>query len=99
MDDRSSIVMNWQYDYWTDIQVLFPVGKIIECQVTNVRSGDAWLKTFDNIECYLRRIFVISPWAVSDLSEVIKVGDRLACKVRDYNFDKKQLIVSVDLNS
>lgn len=90
--------LNWQYDYWADIENCFPKGCKVTAVVNNVTSNYAFLTTEERIACFLDKRKISSRWIVKDLTDVIKQGEALDCIVIEYNLEKKRLIVSLNLN-
>lgn len=90
--------LNWQYDYWADIENCFPKGCKVSVVVKNVKRNYAILSTSDGVTCFLDKRNIRSPWFVNDLTEKIKPGNTIECTVLDYNFEKNSLSVSSTLN-
>lgn len=90
--------LDWQYDYWGDIENCFPKGCKVTAVVNKVTYNYAFLTTAEEITCFLDKRKVNSPWVVKDLTEEITPGESLDCTVIDYNYEKKSLTVSLNLN-
>lgn len=91
----------WRYDYWADIENIYPIGHIIICKATSINSikqNYAFLKTMDGIDCFLGRDKISSPWRFSNLSEVLSLDIEYECTVIDYDFEKKGLVIALNLN-
>lgn len=88
----------WTYDVWNDIEECFPRGSFIECEVTRVDKNYAFLQGPSGVICFLSKAKVAQLWVVEDLTDKIRVGDSLKCKVIDYNFEKKSVGVALKLN-
>mgnify|MGYP002603794014 CR=1 FL=1 len=98
MNNETIYKLNWQYDYWGDIEKCFPKGCKVTAVVNKVTYNYAFLITAEGIICYLYKGKISSPWIVKDLTEVITLRESLNCTVADYDFEKKRLIVSLNLN-
>ncbi len=98
MNGETIYKLNWQYDYWADIEHCFPKGCKVDAVVKNVTRNYAFLSTSDEVTCFLDKRNVRSHWTVNDLTEVIEPGKAVECTVLDYNFDKNNLTVSVNLD-
>lgn len=98
MADKKTYTPKWTYDVWDDIEDCFPRGTFIDCIVTYVDKWYALLKGPSNVDCYLSKAKVAQRWVVEDLTEEIKVGEKLKCKILDYNFEKKSVGVALKLN-
>lgn len=98
MNNETIYQLNWQYDYWADIENCFPKGCKVTAVVYKVTNNYAFLTTAEGITCYLYKGKINSPWRVTDLSEVITPGESLNCTVFDYDLEKKHLNVSLNLN-
>lgn len=98
MNNETIYQLNWQYDYWDDIENCFPKGCKVTAFVSKVTYNYAFLTTAEGITCYLYRGKINSPWRVTDLTEVIIPGESLNCTVFDYDLEKKRLNVSLNLN-
>lgn len=90
--------LNWQYDYWADIENCFPKGCKVTAVVKSVMPNYAFLITTEGITCFLDKRKVNSLWVVKDLTEKIRQGESFDCTVIDYNYEKKSLTVSLNLN-
>lgn len=98
MDKETVYDLDWQFDYWSNIESIYPIGCKVNCVVTRVERNYAFLDTIHNVCCFLDKRKVSGLWVVSDLTEEIKIGDYRECKVIDYNREKESLIVSLNLN-
>ena len=97
MVDKKVYTPKWTYDVWDDIENCFPRGNFIDCSVIYVDKWYAFLKGPSGVDCYLSKAKVAQRWVVNDLTEEVKKGDKLTCKVIDYNFEKKSVNVSLNL--
>lgn len=66
--------------------------------VKSVMPNYAFLTTAEGITCFLDKRKVNSLWVVKDLIEEIRPGESFECTVVDYNYKKKSLAVSLNLN-
>lgn len=66
--------------------------------VKSVMPNYAFLTTAEGITCFLDKRKVNSLWVVKDLIEEIRLGESFECTVVDYNYEKKSLAVSLNLN-
>lgn len=98
MDNPTIYKIDWQYDYWYDIESCFPKGSKVSAVVKKLTRNYAFLSTLDGVTCFLDKRNVKSHWIVTDLTEEIKCDESIECTVIDYNFDKKSLTVSLNLN-
>ena len=98
MSEQMIYALNWQYDCWSDIENCFPKGSKVSAVVKSLTRNYAFLSTLDGVTCFLDKRNVKSHWIVNDLTEQIEKGNTIECTVIDYNFDKKSLTVSLNLN-
>lgn len=98
MNNETIYKLDWQYDYWGDIENCVPKGCKVVAVVKSVMPNYAFLTTAEGITCFLDKRKVNSPWVVKDLTEEITPGESLDCTVIDYNYEKKSLTVSLNLN-
>lgn len=57
--------LNWQYDYWADIENCFPKGGMVTAVVNKVTYNYAFLITAEGIICYLYKGKISSPSILS----------------------------------
>ncbi len=70
----------------------------MDCEVKSVERHFAFLKGALGVTCFLSKAKVAQLWVVEDLRDEIRVGERLQCKVIDYNVEEKRIKVSLKLN-
>lgn len=90
--------LDWGYDIWSDIESCYPVGTKLKCRVTRVQPHQAWLMSEEGVTCFLRKWQTMSRWQVTDLTEELSQGDNFSVTVREYNKEKHQLIISLDIH-
>jgi small subunit ribosomal protein S1 len=73
----------------------YPVGKIVELEVTTVQKSGARLKLDEELEAYLH-VSNFSSDRVEDLREKLKEGETVKCKVVKNNPDKRSIEVSIN---
>lgn len=98
MTDKIIHKPNWRYNIWSDIEGCFPKGSNVSAVVTVVTRNYAFLSTSEGLTCFLDKRKVSPLWVINDLTEEIKQGETLDCSVIDYNYEKKSLAVSLNLN-
>lgn len=98
MNSKEIYTLDWQYDYWADIKQAFPIGSIVRCKVTRVDRSYAFLTTEEGVTCYLYIKKVSNVWIVRDLTEELEIGEQFNCVVCEYDFVKKNLTVSLNIN-
>lgn len=92
---------NWIYDVWSDIETIYPKGNKVACRVCSVKTNYAFMMTLDGYEttCYVSKWKINCKVPISDLTEEIRVGDELEGIVKDYNVEKKQLLITLNLSN
>lgn len=98
MNEITNHKPNWSYDIWADIEEYFPKGRMIYAKATMVSSNYAFLTAENRVTCFLHKTKVNSRCTVKDLTDVIKKGTTIECRVIDYNNEKERLIVSLNFS-
>lgn len=99
MENEKIYDTDWSYDIWSDITLFHPIDSKLKCRVTRVSPHQAWLMSDDGAKCFLRKRQVKSRWQVTDLTEEMSVRDCFMATVQDYNYNERQLLISLDINA
>lgn len=97
--NEEPVKLDWHYDIWPEIEIHYPLGTSLNCKVTQIKPNNAWLKTEDGLECFLRKWQVQTLWQITDLCDELNNEDIIPCKIIGYNKDDFQLLVSSDITS
>lgn len=98
MADKIIHKPDWHYDIWSDIEGHFPKGSKVTATITNITRNYAFLSTPEGLTCFLAKHNVSSLWFVNDLTEELKQGKTVDCRIIDYNHEKESLTVSINLS-
>ena len=98
MNSKDIYTLDWQYDYWADINQNIPIGSVVRCKVTRVEPCYAFLTTEEGITCFLDIRKTNDIWPVKNLTGKIEIGEHFDCIVCGYDFNKERLAVSLNIN-
>ena len=98
MNQQQIYKLKWHYDYWADIEKIYPIGSTITCKVTSIKPNYAFLKTKEGIICFLGKDKISSPWRITDLTQTLSSDNEYECSVSGYNFEKRGLVIALKLN-
>ena len=90
--------LDWQYDFWADIETIYPQNSSVVCWVTDVKQTYARLKTKEGIICFLYIKNVRGSWIVKDLRDGLYIDQKLECKVAGYSPKHESLTVCLNLD-
>lgn len=98
MNQQKIYEPKWCYDYWADIESVCPIGSTITCKVMSIKPNYAFLKTNEGLNCFLGKDKISSPWRITYLTQILSSGVEYECSIVGYNFEKRGLVIALNLN-